>query len=138
MSKQPRTSPILALATLGLSLASLAGCQVTTKVEGATQQAVANYESGTLTATLNAPPAAVLAAAEQTLRDRGYSIESNSSTKEQGAIVARPPNYNLLKTTKIAVGPTGEGQSAVAITTNPWDENLARITLDGMMKRLGM
>lgn len=137
----PARVPALGLFALfgaaGLALFSQ-GCETTTKVQGDVTQAIANYESGTLKATLNAAPSSVLAAAEQTLRDRGYSIDSNASTKEQGAIVARPPNYNLLKTLKVFVAPSGDNASIVSVTTNPWDEGLARITLDGIMKRLGM
>lgn len=133
----PRLGLLAVVGATGLALLSQ-GCETTTKVQGDVTQAIANYESGTLKATLNAPPSAVLAAAEQTLRDRGYSIDNNDSTKEQGAVVARPPNYNLLKTLRVFVAPTGDNASSISITTNPWDEGLARITLNGIMKRLGM
>jgi len=115
-----------------------AGCQTYAKVEGKAGEIIANYKAGTLTATLNATPAAVLAASEQTLRDRGYSIEQNATTEEQGGIFARPPAYNLGRTIRIDVSPTTSDGSNLSITTNPWDESLARITLDGILQRMGM
>lgn len=125
----------LALATGAISLS---GCETYSKVQGKAGEVIANYKAGTLHATLKATPAAVLAASEQTLRDRGYSIEQNATTEEQGGLFPRPPAYNLGRTIRIDVGPTTSDGSTLAITTNPWDESLARITLDGILERMGM
>jgi len=128
-------------AALGLAIGTATfstGCETYSKVQGKAGEIIANYKAGTLHATLNATPAAVLAASEQTLRDRGYSIEQNATTEEQGGIFARPPAYNLGRTIRIDVSPTTSDGSNLAITTNPWDESLARITLDGILQRMGM
>lgn len=125
--------------SLGLVLIlGFGGCEAASKVQGEAAKVIANYKAGTLTATLRATPAQVLAASEQTLRDRGYSIDQNATTKDQGGIFARPPSYNLGRTIRIDVSPTTEDSANIAITTNPWDESLARITLDGILERLGM
>ncbi|MBN8598287.1 MAG: hypothetical protein J0L78_11500 [Planctomycetes bacterium] len=128
-----------AVAGLGIGAAALGlGCETYSKVQGKAGEIIANYKAGTLHATLNATPGAVLAASEQTLRDRGYSIEQNATTEEQGGLFARPPAYNLGRTIRIVVSPTTSDGSNLAITTNPWDESLARITLDGILERMGM
>lgn len=114
------------------------GCETVSKAQGKAGEIIANYKAGTLIATLHATPASVLAASEQTLRDRGYSIEQNASTEEQGGLFARPPAYNLGRTIRIDVSPTASDGSNLSITTNPWDESLARITLDGILERMGM
>ncbi|MBX3389139.1 MAG: hypothetical protein KF691_06750 [Phycisphaeraceae bacterium] len=123
---------LLAVGTL------IGGCETASKVQGEAEKVIANYKAGTLTATLSATPSQVLAASEQTLRDRGYSIDQNATTKDQGGIFARPPMYNLGRTIRIDVSPTAENSAEIFITTNPWDESLARITLDGILERLGM
>jgi len=124
---------------LAIGAAALStGCETASKVQGKAGEIIANYKAGTLNATLNATPASVLAAAEQTLRDRGYSIEQNATTEHQGGLYARPPSYNLGRTIRIDVSPTASDGSNIAITTNPWDESLARITLDGILERIGM
>ncbi|MGH7241797.1 MAG: DUF3568 family protein [Phycisphaerales bacterium] len=129
---------LVGLAALaGLAILSN-GCETAAKVQGKAGEIIANYKAGTLNATLNATPASVLAASEQTLRDRGYSIDQNATTEEQGGLFARPPAYNLGRTIRIDVSPTTSDGSNLAITTNPWDESLARITLDGILQRLGM
>ena len=128
-------------AVFGLAIGAAAlstGCETASKVQGKAGEIIANYKAGTLNATLNATPASVLAAAEQTLRDRGYSIEQNATTEHQGGLYARPPSYNLGRTIRIDVSPTASDGSNIAITTNPWDESLARITLDGILERIGM
>jgi hypothetical protein len=128
-------------AVLGLAIGAAAlstGCETASKVQGKAGEIIANYKAGTLNASLNANPASVLAAAEQTLRDRGYSIEQNATTEHQGGLYARPPSYNLGRTIRIDVSPTASDGSNIAITTNPWDESLARITLDGILERMGM
>lgn len=128
-----------AAAGLGIGAAALGlGCETYSKVQGKAGEIIANYKAGTLHATLNATPGAVLAASEQTLRDRGYSIEQNATTEEQGGLFARPPAYNLGRTIRIDVSPTTSDGSNLAITTNPWDESLVRITLDGILERMGM
>lgn len=116
----------------------VAGCETASKVQGEAAKVIANYRAGTLSATLRATPSQVLAASEQTLRDRGYSIDQNATTKDQGGIFARPPSYNLGRTIRIDVSPTAVDSAEILITTNPWDESLARITLDGILERLGM
>ncbi len=129
---------ILLLGATGTLIGALQGCDAYAKVQGKAGEVLATYRAGTLTAEVKANPPAVMAASEQTLRDRGYAIESSASTEEQGGIVARPPNYNLGKTMKIDVSPGKDEATKIVIWTNPWDEALARTTLDGILNRLGL
>ena len=130
----------IGLAGLALAIAppGLSGCETYSQVQGKAGAAIAHYKAGTLHATLNPPPAPVLAAAEQTLPHPRSPIDPNSTTEEKGGLFARPPAYNLGRTIRIDVGPTASDGSTLAITTNPWDESLARITLDGILQRMGM
>lgn len=121
-----------------LALIALAGCEATPKQQGSQSQLTATYKMGALSAVVPAKVPAVMAAAEQTLRDRGYAIESSASTTEQGGIIARPPAYNLGKTMKIDVASTAADETTITLSTNPWDETLLRITLDRILARLGM
>lgn len=121
-----------------LALLALAGCEATPKQQGSQSQLTATYKMGTLSAVIPAKVPAVMAAAEQTLRDRGYAIESSGSTTEQGGIVARPPAYNLGKTLKIDLASTSTDETTITLSTNPWDETLLRITMDRILARLGM
>jgi hypothetical protein len=124
--------------TAPLALIALAGCEATPKQQGSQSQLTATYKMGALSAVVPAKVPAVMAAAEQTLRDRGYAIESSASTTEQGGIIARPPAYNLGKTMKIDVASTAADETTITLSTNPWDETLLRITLDRILARLGM
>lgn len=132
-----RVATAVLAAAAGVALLT-AGCETASKVQGKAGEVIANYKAGTLHANLNAAPATVLAASEQTLRDRGYSIDQKATTEEQGGLFARPPAYNLGRTIRIDVSPTVGDGSNLSITTNPWDESLARITLDGILQRMGM
>ncbi len=117
---------------------ALSGCEATPKQQGSQSQLTATYKMGALSAVVPAKVPAVMAAAEQTLRDRGYAIESSASTTEQGGIIARPPAYNLGKIMKIDVASTATDETTITLSTNPWDETLLRITLDRILARLGM
>lgn len=121
-----------------LALIALAGCEATPKQQGSQSQLTATYRMGALSAVIPAKVPAVMAAAEQTLRDRGYAIVSSASTTEQGGIVARPPSYNLGKTLKIDVASTATDETSITLSAQPWDETLLRITLDRILARLGM
>lgn len=121
-----------------LALLALTACEATPKQQGSQSQLTATYKMGALSAVIPAKVPAVMAAAEQTLRDRGYAIESSASTTEQGGIIARPPAYNLGKTMKIDVASTAADETTITLSTYPWDESLLRITLDRILARLGM
>ncbi|MBY0113174.1 MAG: DUF3568 family protein [Phycisphaerales bacterium] len=120
------------------TLVALSACEATPKQQGSQSQLTATYKMGALSAVIPAKVPVVMAAAEQTLRDRGYAIESSASTTEQGGIVARPPAYNLGKTIKIDVASTATDQTSITLSAQPWDETLLRITLDRILARLGM
>jgi hypothetical protein len=81
---------------------------------------------------------AVIAAADQTLRARGYSVRRSSSTEETGEIVANAPRYEtyprVVLTTSRHVDST-----LVEVTVEPFgDQELSRSVLDGVLQRLGL
>lgn len=126
------------VSTIVLTGLFVPACETTERIETNIGYLLATYKAGKLSATIAKPPAAVMAAAEQTLRDRGYSIEQVATTQEQGGILARPPMYNLGKTLEVDVAPGPDGGSALTIWSNPWDETLTKITLQGILERLGI
>src|SRR5436190_3457265 len=134
----PRSLALLLLPAL------LIGCSSQTKTQGSNQDMVATYHASyrgwTLTTNLPAEARvpAVVAAAEQTLRARGYTITTSDSTEEQGEIVAHPPSTNNFPRIVIASA-RGVSSTTVDMRVEPFgDQELCRSVLDGMLQRMGM
>jgi hypothetical protein len=100
----------------------------------------ATYRGWTLTTNLPAEARvpAVVAAAEQTLRARGYTITTSDSTEEVGEIIAHPPRTTNLPRIVIASS-RGVSSTTVDMRVEPFgDQELCRSVLDGMLQRMGM
>ncbi|GJQ29923.1 MAG: hypothetical protein HBSAPP03_18070 [Phycisphaerae bacterium] len=124
---------------MGGLAACLGACHPTAQQHGSTRITAA-YRLPTLRATLpeSARVPAVITAAEQTVRTRGYSVESVEVTEEAGKLVVRPPRTNDLP--KIVIQSHVEAR-ATRVTLTVWpvgDEELARSVLDGTLQRLGL
>lgn len=93
-----------------------------------------------LRATLpNIEPTRVISAADMTFRDRGYFITINESTADSGRISARPNNSNMGSTVTVWAEANDKGGTTVSVSAGPFgDELLSRITLDGIVERLGL
>lgn len=133
-------SRTLALAVLPLALAALPACKAQQRAQG-DRGLVASYSGFSLSADLPAEARvpAVVAAAEQTLRARGYTIDSNESTEESGRLIARPPRTND-PYPRLVVGVTASGDAShITLTYQPLgDQELCRSVLDGILSRLGL
>lgn len=101
---------------------------------------VASYRGSTLTAVIGAEHRVptVLAAAEQAMRDRGYTIVSNASTEDAGTLIARPPRYNTYPRLMISSS-TVAGGTKIELSYQPMgNEEVCRAALDATLKRLGL
>lgn len=84
------------------------------------------------------PVRSVIAAAEATLRDRGYTIWSTRTTDERGKIEARPPGRQMGRPWKVESWAASRNQTAIAISGGPWDDDqAARVLMDAILQRLG-
>jgi len=81
---------------------------------------------------------AVLAAGEQTLRARGYTVTRTASTSDSGTILAEPPKPSSADQIKFKAYVYGSG-TRVEITVKPWGGgDRARAILDDVLRRLGL
>lgn len=127
----------IAVIASAVSLASCASQEV--ESQGASRTS-ASYTIPSLTTSLPewVTPQAVAAAAEQTLRDRGYTITSSSATTDRVKVVAREPNTGPLKRYVVKAEWTRSG-SAVSVKCDPLgDQVRSRAILDGILSRLGL
>ncbi|MDX2130460.1 MAG: hypothetical protein SFY69_00215 [Planctomycetota bacterium] len=118
---------------------ALGGCSPAVKSHGQSGLE-ATYSARTLSAVLPASARipAVVAAAEDTVRARGYAVVRADATEELGTLVARPPrtsDYPVLELTADLV-PNG---TRVRLVVKPFgDQEMSRSILDGTLQRLGM
>lgn len=115
----------------------LVGCQArVTHVAGNT----AMYAGRTLTTTLpdDVRVPAVLAAADATMRARGYTVRHRRDTMDNGFVVAVPPERSLGE--KVTVHASiARGGTFVQITADPFGNHaLSAAILDAVLQRLGL
>lgn len=132
-------SSMKSLSLLAAGLVMLAGCERQYSLHGNSEdRIVAAYRGRTLSADLppRAEPAAVLAAAEQVFRGRGYTIVEHRSTKDEGMIAATPPGKATMPRMFVRAAPSKFG-TLVELSYEPFgDERLSRSVLDGILERL--
>jgi hypothetical protein len=122
-----------------LIMIGFAGCAGIPKQSSSTNLSGV-YRFGTFVAEL--PPEArvpaVIAAAEETLVARGYSVEGVSATEEAGRLIARPPRTTDFPRLKF-VARLYRSKTRVEVSFMPVsDEALCRSVLDGTLQRLGL
>ena len=131
--------------TLALTLVALStgiilnGCQGRQAYQGS-GETIATYKGSTLSAVIGAEHRVptVLAAAEQAMRDRGYTIVSNASTDDAGTLIARPPRYNTFPRLMIFASVVSGG-TKIELSYQPiGNEEVCRAALDATLKRLGL
>ncbi len=98
------------------------------------------YRSPTLSADL--PPSArvpaVLAAADKTFRDRGYTIESTSVTEEYGTILAMPPRTGDYPKVRV-IATVIPGGTRLEVAELPFgSEETSRSIADGILAKIGL
>lgn len=133
-------SRMLALAVLPFALAALPGCKAQQRAQGE-RGLVASYSGFTLSADLPAEARvpAIIAATEQTVRARGYTVDAIETTEEAGRLIARPPRTND-PYPRLVVNVSASGDaSRITLTYQPLgDQELCRSVLDGVLQRLGL
>ncbi|CAG0998221.1 hypothetical protein PHYC_02700 [Phycisphaerales bacterium] len=129
---------ILACVFLG-GIALTGACSSVQKSQGSSG-ITASYKFRTLSVILpeSARVPAVLAAAEQTVRARGYSVHKSASTEESGILIARPPRTGDYPSLTIEAAAVAHG-TRVELTVAPFgDQEMSRSVLDGTLQRLGL
>jgi len=134
------SSSVLAICALTcLSLLAGVGCQSTPiSMRAGTQ--TANYMGTTLSTRLPAETRvpSVIAATEQAMLARGYTIVESASTEEAGSIVGRPPRYNTLPRMVVEAARRGDGVD-LSLRYEPFgDREVCTAMLDAILRRLGM
>jgi hypothetical protein len=127
--------PILAATAFFLTLQA---CSPQVQTQG--KDVMATYSGMTLRSNLPTETRvpAVIAAAEQTLRGRGYTVVRSNATEETGEIVAYAPRYNNFPRIVITSN-RGVSSTVVDLRVEPFgDQELCRSVLDGMLQRLGL
>lgn len=134
-----RTGPtdLAAIALLALIPLALAACQPTVAAQGRDRNVDAAYQFRTLSAKLD-PTIQVLtvsAAAEQTLRARGYTVTRASATADTARVSAKRGGSS---DTVVIESWLGDRFTGVSVTCEPWgDQATSRALLDGVLNRLG-
>lgn len=127
---------VMVIGTAGV----LGACSPQMKSQGANQDVTATYSGATLRSNLpeDARVPAVVAAAEQTFRARGYAVLHSSATEEGGEIVARAPRHDDFPRVRLRAS-RGESSTIVDIKVEPFgNQELSRSVLDGVLQRLGL
>jgi hypothetical protein len=118
-----------------------AGCSSPqAKTQGTQQDITATYEGRTLRADLpgRARVPAVIAAADQTFRARGYAVQRSAATEDTGEIVANAPRHSSLPRVVVSAS-RGVETTGVRVMVEPFgDQELSRSVLDGVLQRLGL
>lgn len=140
-SKPTRSSITILPATVILaSLCALASCNSAEVQTQGSRETEASYAMRSLTAALPewVTPQAVAAAAEQTFRDRGYSVTSAVATTDSVRVVAREPNTGTLRKLIVTASWNRAGSSVSVVATPLGDQVRSRVILDGVLARLGL
>lgn len=99
---------------------------------------VATYTGTTLMGTIEGVRVpSVIAATEQAMLARGYSIVESASTEESGQIIGRPPRYNTYPRMRVGAAQVGDGVR-VSLTYEPFgDREVCAAMYDAILRRLG-
>jgi hypothetical protein len=122
------------------ALMLLPACSPEVKSQGQYKDVTASYSGITLSSDLpgSARIPAVIAAADQTLRARGYAVQRTTATEEAGEILANAPRYNNYPRVRLRASRV-EGATHVDVSVEPFgDQELSRSVLDGVLQKLGL
>jgi hypothetical protein len=136
---EPDMTRVAAALIVGVA-SCLGACSPQVKSQGQHKDVTATYSTGTLTSTLpdTARVPAIIAAADQTLRARGYAVQRSNATEEVGEIVANAPRYNNYPRVKLRALRQSGGTN-VEVSVEPFgDQELSRSVLDGVLQKLGL
>jgi len=125
----------------GLAVVSgTAGCRSTPAYQGASHDVLATYHyrklRSDLPGTIRVP--AAIAAAESSLRSRGYAIRSSTSTEDRGRIEAALPDAGLFEEV-VVLAEAIDASTRIEILIEPMgDQKRSRAIMDGILTRLGL
>lgn len=116
------------------------GCQTRNAAQGSDRTVIASYRGRELTADL--PPhirvPSIAAAAEATLRHRGYGITTKASTEDYARVEGEGPRAGVLERVIVRARQT-PGKTRVQIVAEPLgDQTLSRSVLDEILASLGL
>lgn len=138
-SSWPARAVALSLALVG-STATIVACQTATARQGSSR-VLAAYRFGTLEADLpdRTRPQAVLSAAEDALRHRGYAVRASRSTADEGKVDAAAPSGSVFEGGASVTAHIGTYGTRVGVHVGTLgDENESRAILDDILARLGL
>ncbi len=131
----PPTRKLLPL----LALLLLSACQSSYRPQG-TSGTVGTYSYGRASVRIADPIRihTIIAAANASLRSRGYTIESTESTADGGTIIGRQPDFKSFEKL-IVSAQLAPGAVEISITRQPFgDEERSRALMDSILQRLGL
>ncbi len=118
----------------------LGGCQTPPKAEGQSG-VMATYSMSTLRADLpheTVPVQSVIAAAQQAMMDRGYTVEEATGTESSGRAIGWPPRYSGWPRMVVEAKAVGD-TTRVTVAYEPFgDEALSRALLERILANLGL
>lgn len=136
-----RAAGRIAASAIALGLLAPAACQPSVATHGRGRDVTAAYRFRTLEANLG-PEVGVLtvrAAAEQSLRARGYVVTRSDGDDDRCRVEARTAGMGDWD--RVVVESWVDGGSpgtSVSVRCEPWgDEKISRAVLDGLLVRLG-
>lgn len=134
------TTRTIAFSLLVMCAAGLVSCNTAEVQTQGSRETEAAYSLRSLTSSLPewVTPQAVAAAAEQTFRDRGYSVVSSDSTTDSAKVVAREPGKGPLKKHVVTASWNRAGSSVSVVSKPLGDQIRSRAILDGVLGRLGV
>ncbi len=138
MRRTANARTLLVALTASLA-ATLTGCQVVERTHGSTG-IVARYNGFDFNADLPAETTvpAIVAAAEASFRDMGYTVVSSTSTEQSGTVVGRPPRLNDYPIVRVRAVQR-DGAIRVYINKEPINEEaLVRGVLSRILEKLGL
>jgi hypothetical protein len=133
------TAAVVPKALLLIALLAMSGCRAPSLDQHGSSRVTAAYQGRTLSAELpdRIRPPAVIAAAEQSLTARGYTIVDREATADAARVLARPPAGHDLKNVVIRSELSRSG-TMVWVRQQPFgDEAISRAILDSVLRRLG-
>ena len=132
-----RTLPLLFLSVLLVVL--LTACQSSYRPQGSSGT-VGTYSFGRASVRIAEPVRipTIIAAANASLRSRGYTIESTESSVDEGKIIARQPDFKSFEKLVVSAALVPAGVE-ISITQQPFgDEERSRALMDSVLQRLGL
>ncbi len=134
-------SPLAFALALGALGVALVGCKAQHSFQGPRHDVLASYRFRTLTCTVEREVRvpAVIAAAEQTLRERGYSVTNSRSSEDAGEVEAEPFDPKVLESVIVKARVSKGASTLIDVRVEPLgDQVRSRAILDGILSNLGL